>query len=109
MPVFFICNKNISLLINLHEFVCRTGVFEAIFLEKDYLKVQNEDNQNCIERNINKEPNNDINIKNKGGKPSILSKFPQIVYAVAEFVKQRSLTVSRHKVGGEMKRLTHLG
>lgn len=111
MPVLFIYNKNISLLINLHEFVYRRGVFEVIFLEKDYLKVQNEDDQNCIEHNISKEPNNDINIKNKGGKPSIVSKFSQIVDAVAEFVKQRSLNniVSRHKVGGEMKRLTHLG
>lgn len=111
MPVLFIYNKNISLLINLHEFVYRRGVFEVIFLEKDYLKVQNEDDQNCIEHNISKEPNNDINIKNKGGKPSIVSKFSQIVDAVAEFVKQRSLNniVSRYKVGGEMKRLTHLG
>ena len=39
MPVLFIYNKNISLLINLHEFVYRRGVFEVIFLEKDYLKV----------------------------------------------------------------------
>lgn len=39
MPVLFIYNKNISLLINLHEFVHRRGVFEVIFLEKDYLKV----------------------------------------------------------------------
>ena len=34
MPVFFICNKNFSLLINLHEFVYTPGVFEAIFLKK---------------------------------------------------------------------------
>ena len=34
MPVFFICNKNFSLLINLHEFVYTPGVFETIFLKK---------------------------------------------------------------------------
>ena len=67
MPVFFICNKNISHLINLHEFVYAPGFFEAIFLKKDYLEVQNEADQNCIEYNIGKEPNNDINIKNKVG------------------------------------------
>ena len=60
-----------------------TGVFEAIFLKKDYLEVQNKADQNCIEHNIGKEANNDINIKNKGGKPSIVSKFPQIVDAVS--------------------------
>ena len=64
------------------------GVFEAIFLKKDYLDVQNEADQNYIEHNIGKAPNNDINIKNKGGKPSIVSKFPQIVDTVAEFFKQ---------------------
>ena len=35
--------------------------------QKHYLNVQNEADQNCIEHNIGKEPNNDINIKNKGG------------------------------------------
>ena len=106
IPVFFfICNKNISLLIDLNEFVYTPAVFEAIFLKKDYLEVQNEADQNYIEHNIGKAPNNDINIKSKGGKPSIVSKFPQIVDTVAEFFKQHGFAAQV----GEMKRLTHLG
>ena len=34
MKVFFTCNKNFSLLINLHEFAYTPGVFETIFLKK---------------------------------------------------------------------------
>ena len=44
-----------------------------------------------------KKPNNDTNIKNKGAKPSINSKFPQIEEAVAEFIKQHGFAAQSRR------------
>ena len=97
MLVMYLKNQDKSVFINLHEFVITPGAFEMIMLlDKDS---NEEDNDEVEVINVLDESNpNNNSRKGKGGQPSIVSKFPQIVDEVSEFIKQHGFSAqSRHR------------
>ena len=80
----YVCNKNATCFINLHEFVYTPGVFEALmFLPSD--EIPHEEVNKLFEETAEE---NDANVepKHMGGQPSLVSKFPEIVDTTAEFI-----------------------
>ena len=93
MPVLLVKKKSCSYFINLHEFVYIPGVFETIFLN---------------EENETENPPEEVIVAGTtdrggiGGRKSIVSKFPQIIDEVAEFIKQ-------HGFAAQNRRRTDIG
>ena len=92
MPVMYLKNGMKSVLINLHEFVVTPGAFEMIML---------------LDKNCNEEDSDEVVVldesckissqKGKGGQPSIVSKFPNIVDEVSEFIKQHGFSAQNRR------------
>ena len=78
------------LFVNLHEFVLTPGAFELILLQD--MDESNEGEIN-IDIEINESNLENSRRKRKNDKPSIVSKFLQIVDEVAEFIKQHGFSV----------------
>ena len=96
MPIMCLKNHDKSVFLNLHEFVITPGAFEIIMLlDKDS---NEEDNDEAEVINVLDESNpNNSSRKGKGGQPSIVSKFPQIVDEVSKFIKQHGFTAQSRR------------
>ena len=83
--------------INLHEFVYTPGALQILIfpenIDEEVLDVNEQnDNENLL-------LNESSNRKGIGGQPSIIRKFPEIVDAVAEFIKQHGFAAqSRRRI-----------
>ena len=94
MPVMYLKHIDELLFVTLHEFVLTPGTFKSILF-------QDEDKSNEEETDINIELN-ESNLENsrqkgKGGQPSIVSRFSQIVEEVAEFIKQHGFSAQNRR------------
>ena len=94
MPVMYLKHIDELLFVTLHEFVLTPGTFKSILF-------QDEDESNEEETDINIELN-ESNLENsrqkgKGGQPSIVSRFSQIVEEVAEFIKQHGFSAQNRR------------
>ncbi len=94
MPVMYIKSNGKSLFFNLHEFVLTPGAIELVFLDDSIT----DDTDNIIE------PDNDSTLSEqnqsrtgKGGQPSIVSKFPQIIDEITEFIKQNGFSAQNRR------------
>ena len=95
MPVIYLKNNQNSAFVNLHEFVFTPGIFESIFLIND------DDGDETVleeEQNEGSEPNEATSGRSRiGGRPSIVSKFTEIVDEVAEFIKQNGFAAQSRR------------
>jgi hypothetical protein len=99
MPVMYLNAESKSLFVNLHEFVLTPGVFERILLvdEADVEEDVSVLDANSADVNEDVSTNNDNCRTGVGGQPSIVSKFPEIVNEVAEFIKQHGFSAQSRR------------
>ena len=94
MPVMYIKSDGKSLFFNLHEFVLTPGAIELVFLDDLII----DDSDSPVEQDqITVPSDQNQSRKGIGGQPSIVSKFPQIVDEVAEFIKQNGFSAQNRR------------
>ena len=84
-PVIYIFNSDIQCFINIHEFVYSPVLFLELFLPQEEANTPDPDNV-CPDNSDSTDSENKS--KGKGGQPSLVSKFPEIVDITTEFIKQ---------------------
>ena len=83
-PVIYASNSNGSFFINVHEFVYTPGVFEMLlFPENTDKHLFDEEETQTLETPVSQPSRSGV-----GGQPSMVSKFPEIVAEVTDFIKQ---------------------
>lgn len=87
--------------INLHEFVYMPGMLDILLFPESTFDVITENNatteNDAPDNNAQNSSQPRVSRKGIGGQPSLLSKFPEIVDEVADFIKQHGFTAQARR------------